>query len=64
MWGFGTLEHNLNQVLFNWSQYDPFRVRDLLNGGVLILARRAAARLPAAAENWDSRLSTTAIPVD
>ncbi|MBY0589145.1 TraM recognition domain-containing protein [bacterium] len=28
---------NLDRILFRWTRRDPFRVRDLLNGGILIL---------------------------
>ena len=47
MWGWGKkrkLTHPLDEVLFNWTQYDPFRVRDLLNGGCLILGRAGSAK--------------------
>lgn len=46
MWGWGKrkLAHPLDRALFNWTQYDPFRVRDLLNGGCLIMGRSGSAK--------------------
>ena len=34
----------LDAPLFHWSPHDPFRVRDLLNGGVLILGRAGSGK--------------------
>ena len=34
----------LNQILFWWTRRDPFRVRDLLAGGVLILGRSGSGK--------------------
>jgi hypothetical protein len=44
MWGKRKLAHPLDQVLFRWTEYDPFRVRDLLNGGCLILGRAGSGK--------------------
>jgi hypothetical protein len=46
MWGWGKrkLAHPLDRALFNWTPYDPFRVRDLLNGGCLILGRAGSGK--------------------
>jgi hypothetical protein len=46
MWGWGkrALAHRLDQALFHWTKYDPFRVRDLLNGGCLILGRAGSGK--------------------
>jgi hypothetical protein len=34
----------LDQVLFRWSAHDSFRIRDLLNGGCLILGRAGSGK--------------------
>ena len=34
----------LDQALFKWSDRDPFRVRDLLNGGALIVGRAGSGK--------------------
>ena len=36
--------HPLDKPLFNWTPNDPFRVRDLLNGGCLILGRAGSGK--------------------
>lgn len=47
MWGWGrkrNLTHCLDEALLRWTEYDPFRVRDLLNGGCLILGRAGSGK--------------------
>jgi len=47
MWGWGKnrkIEHPLDKALLHWTEYDPFRVRDLLNGGCLILGRTGSGK--------------------
>ena len=47
MWGWGrrcTLKHPLDRALLKWCEYDPFRVRDLLSGGLLDLGRSGAGK--------------------
>jgi hypothetical protein len=34
----------LDQVLLMWTDRDPFRIRDLLNGGVLVLGRAGSGK--------------------
>ena len=36
--------HPLDRPLFHWTPNDPFRVRDLLNGGALILGRAGSGK--------------------
>ena len=43
-WGKRTPKHPLDRTLFSWSERDPFRVRDLLNGGALILGRAGSGK--------------------
>jgi len=44
MWGRKKFKHPLDRELFWWSERDPFRVRDLLNGGALILGRAGSGK--------------------
>lgn len=47
MWGWGRkrkLGHSLDRSLLHWSQYDPYRVRDLLNGGLLVIGRSGSGK--------------------
>jgi hypothetical protein len=47
MWAWGrkqNLKHPLDKALFNWTKYDPFRVRDLLAGGVAIFGRSSSGK--------------------
>jgi hypothetical protein len=46
MWWRRTLkaQHPLDKALFQWPGSDVFRVRDLLNGGVLILGRAGSGK--------------------
>ena len=47
MWGWGRkrqVEHPLDRALLRWTEYDPFRVRDLLDGGCLILGRAGSGK--------------------
>jgi hypothetical protein len=36
--------HPLDQELFRWNGQDAYRVRDLLNGGCLILGRAGSGK--------------------
>jgi hypothetical protein len=36
--------HPLDEVLLQWTARDVFRVRDLLNGGVLIIGRTGSGK--------------------
>ena len=47
MWGWKRKRktcHPLDRPLFWWSDGDPFRVRDLLNGGALIVGRAGSGK--------------------
>src|ERR1700730_17986166 len=47
MWGWGKkrdITHPLDHWLSAWTEYDPYRVRDLRNGGCLILGRAGSGK--------------------